>query len=163
MKIEYKRLEELKPYEQNPRNNQDAVDKVKSSIERFGFNVPMIIEADGTIVAGHTRYEASKALGLKKVPCVTVDGLTEEQVRQLRIADNKTAELSAWDYGKLLEELEGIIEIDMSVFGFFENAEEEEEKGTREQIISSGEYDLDAFRDEAFKHECPFCGFRWNL
>jgi len=110
-------LEEIKPYEKNPRNNDNAVDAVAASIREFGFKVPIIIDKDNIIVAGHTRYKAAKKLGLKTVPCIKADDLTDEQVKAFRLADNKVAELAEWDFDLLNEELETIT-IDMEQFGF---------------------------------------------
>ena len=119
MNIVEKRLNELKPYENNPRINDGAVKFVKNSIEEFGFKVPIV--KNGVIVAGHTRYKASQELGLETVPCVVADDLTDEQVKAFRIADNKTAEKASWDLDALkteMEELEEIDGIDMREFGF---------------------------------------------
>lgn len=110
MNIVEKRLNELKPYENNPRINDGAVKFVKNSIEEFGFKVPIVIDKDGVIVAGHTRYKASQELGLKTVPCVVADDLTDEQVKAFRIADNKTAEKASWDLDALKTEMEELEE-----------------------------------------------------
>ncbi len=121
MNIVEKRLNELKPYENNPRINDGAVKFVKNSIYEFGFKVPIVIDKNGVIVAGHTRYKASQELGLETVPCVVADDLTDEQVKAFRIADNKTAEKASWDLDALkteMEELEEIDGIDMRDFGF---------------------------------------------
>ncbi|NMB43609.1 MAG: ParB N-terminal domain-containing protein [Clostridiales bacterium] len=117
MNIVMKKLTELKEYENNPRNNDEAVDAVARSIEEFGFKVPIVITSDHVIIAGHTRLKASKQLGLKEVPCIVADDLTDEQIKAFRLADNKTAELASWDLSKLEDELE-LIEMDMSLFGF---------------------------------------------
>lgn len=119
MEIVYRKLNELKPYENNPRINEEAVEYVANSIKEFGFKVPLVITADGVIVAGHTRYRASKELGLSEVPCIVADDLTDEQIKAFRIADNKTASKSAWDYDKLKLELEDI-DMNMLDFGFEE-------------------------------------------
>lgn len=123
------RTSDLRPYGKNPRKNDAAVDAVAESIREFGFKVPIIIDADYEIIAGHTRWKAAQKLGLQTVPCIMADDLTEEQVRAFRLADNKTAELSEWDINLLDEELRAITEIDMSAFGFgsFEDAQEQEE------------------------------------
>lgn len=110
-------LEEIKPYEKNPRNNDNAVDAVAASIREFGFKVPIIIDKDNIIVAGHTRYKAAKKLGLKTVPCIKADDLTDEQVKAFRLADNKVSEQAEWDFELLNEELETIT-MDMDQFGF---------------------------------------------
>lgn len=96
----------LKEYENNPRNNDLAVEKVKYSIERFGFLVPVVIDVNFVIVAGHTRVRACKELGIQSIPCIIADDLTEEQINFFRLVDNKTSEYSDWDFEKLKEELE---------------------------------------------------------
>lgn len=119
MKIIETPIEQLKPYENNPRNNENAVEAVKNSINEFGFKVPIIVDKDGVIVAGHTRYEAAKELGMDSVPCIVADDLTPKQIKAFRIADNKTGEKSTWDdelLGKELEEIMG--DFDMTDFGF---------------------------------------------
>lgn len=119
IKIEYKKLDEIKPYENNPRNNDEGVDKLVNSIKEFGFKVPIVIDKDGVIVAGHTRYKASQKLGLEKVPVIIADDLNEKQIKAFRLADNKVAELSGWDTNKLSEELKELdIDMDMTDFGF---------------------------------------------
>lgn len=118
MEIIYKNIDELIPYENNPRLNDEAVEYVKNSIKEFGFKVPIVIDKDNIIIAGHTRIKASKELGIKDIPCIIADDLTEEQVKAFRLADNKVAEKSLWDYSKLDEELDSILNIDMSMFDF---------------------------------------------
>jgi DNA modification methylase len=112
-----KKVSELKEYENNPRNNEAAIDAVAKSIEEFGFKVPIVITKEDVIIAGHTRLKASLKLGLATVPCIVADDLTEGQIKAFRLADNKTAELASWDFTKLEDELSHI-EMDMSVFGF---------------------------------------------
>ena len=126
MQIIMKRLEEIIPYEKNPRKNDDAVEYVANSIKNFGFKVPIVIDKDNIIVAGHTRYKASKELQLKEVPCIIADDLTNEQIKAFRIADNKVSEKAQWDYSLLDEELCDI-KIDMSQFGFDINLVEDKE------------------------------------
>lgn len=140
-----KRTQDLRPYERNPRKNDAAVEAVAQSIKEFGFRVPIIIDAAGVIIAGHTRWKAAQKLGLETVPCISADDLTPEQVKAFRLADNKTAELSEWDINLLDEELKAITTIDMTAFGFgsFEDAGEqesaeeddfEEEEGNRHDV-----------------------------
>lgn len=117
MKLVSVSLQDLKPYENNPRINDNAVDSVMNSIKEFGFKVPVVITKDNVIVAGHTRYKASKKLGLEKVPCIVADDLTEEQIKAFRLADNKVSELAEWDFKKLEIELSSIA-LDMSLFNF---------------------------------------------
>lgn len=118
MEIINKKLTELKPYENNPRNNDEAVGAVANSIKEFGFKNPIIIDKDNVIVCGHTRYKAAKKLGFKDAPCIMADDLTEEQIKAFRLADNKTAELASWDFDLLDTELDSILDIDMADFGF---------------------------------------------
>lgn len=120
MEIINKKLDEIKIYEKNPRKNDDAVEGVANSIKEFGFKVPIIIDKNNVIVAGHTRYKASKKLGLTEVPCIVADDLTEEQVKAFRLADNKTNEKASWDLDLLGEELKDILNLDMTDFGFNE-------------------------------------------
>ena len=117
MEIINKKLSELTPYEHNPRNNSEAVRYVANSIKEFGFKVPIVIDKNNEIVAGHTRYEASKQLGLKEVPCIVADDLTEDQIKAFRLADNKVSEFAQWDYVLLDEELQNI-DLSMNGFGF---------------------------------------------
>lgn len=116
-------ITELKPYPNNPRKNDHAVDAVAASIREFGFKVPLVIDKDGVIVAGHTRYKAAQKLGLKELPCIVADDLTDDQIKAFRLADNKTAELAEWDFELLDLELDDI-ELDMGEFGFEEIMEE---------------------------------------
>lgn len=121
MKVKNLALEKLVPYENNPRNNEAAVDYVANSIKEFGFQVPIVIDKDNVIVAGHTRYKAAQKLELKEVPVVIAEDLTPEQVKAFRIADNKTAEKASWDFEKLAEEIADIeLDFDFKDFGFGE-------------------------------------------
>lgn len=119
-------IEDLKAYENNPRNNEQAVDKVAASIEEFGFKVPIIIDRDNVIIAGHTRLLAAKELGLEKVPCIVADDLTSEQVKAFRLADNKVSEYATWDFQKLNLELEELQDFEMQDFGFYETSDGED-------------------------------------
>lgn len=118
MNIIEKPISEIIPYEKNPRINDNAVPAVMKSIEEFGFKVPIVIDKNGTIVTGHTRLKAAKKLGMKTVPCIVADDLTPEQIKAFRLADNKVAEAAEWDMELLNEELDGIVDIDMSDFNF---------------------------------------------
>ena len=117
MRIIEKKTGELHPYERNPRNNDGAVDAVAASIKEFGFKVPVVIDTDDMIVAGHTRVKAAKKLGLKTVPCIVADDLTPEQVKAFRLADNRVSELADWDLDLLKLELDDI-SMDMTPFEF---------------------------------------------
>lgn len=128
-----KKIEELIPYENNPRINDESVEYVANSIKEFGFKVPIVIDSNNVIIAGHTRLKASKKLGLESVPCIIADDLTDEQVRAFRLADNKASELSTWDMEKLNLELDTLYEINMQDFGFidltdYSNSSEDKEE-----------------------------------
>lgn len=120
MQIIEKKLADIIPYENNPRKNADAIKYVANSIQEFGFKVPIIIDKENVIVAGHTRAMAAESLGMDTVPCVVADDLTEEQVRAFRLADNKVSEIAEWNLDALDEELEMLGGFDMSDFGFEE-------------------------------------------
>lgn len=122
MDIIFKKVNDVTPYEKNPRKNDDAVEAVANSIREFGFKVPIIIDKDGVIVAGHTRLKAAKKLGLEQVPCIVADDLTPAQIKAFRLADNKTGELALWDFDLLSEELAELGNIDMAQFGFEDEA-----------------------------------------
>lgn len=111
--MQYMAVSELKPYEKNPRINDNAVEACAESIREYGFKVPIIIDSNGVIIAGHTRLKAAKKLGLKKVPVIIADDLSEEQAKAFRIADNKVSDFSIWDNKLLLEELDALKESDL--------------------------------------------------
>lgn len=119
-KIEYVSIDSIRPYEKNPRVNEESVPKVAESIKQFGFLQPIVADNDGVILAGHTRYAASKVLGLSEVPVLYAKDLSDAQAKAYRLADNKVAESSKWDFGFLIEELNDLAEFDfdMSNFGF---------------------------------------------
>ncbi|HRT51340.1 MAG TPA: DNA modification methylase [Anaerohalosphaeraceae bacterium] len=121
--VEIRDIDSIKPYENNPRVNDPAVDAVAASLREFGFRQPIVVDTDGVIVCGHTRYKAAQQLGLKKVPVHVATDLTPEQIRAYRIADNKTADLATWDYEILPIELSQLTEagFDMEAFGFDES------------------------------------------
>lgn len=157
MNIVDKRLDELTPYEKNPRRNEDAVKYVEESISRFGFKVPIVIDKNGVIVAGHTRYKAAKNLGMEEVPCVIADDLDEKQIKAFRLADNKVSEFATWDFELLNEELEELFDFDMEEFGF----------------VGLSDMDVDSFFEDAEPKEpepeekeeikCPHCGMYFTV
>lgn len=155
-KIVEKNINDIIPYENNPRHNENAVDAVANSIKEFNFQNPIIIDKDNVIIAGHTRLRAARKLGLEKVPCIVADDLTPEQVKAFRLADNKVGELAGWDFLKLDEELSHL-NIDMSAYGFepveevdmdsfFESKEESEEKEEKKKTVV-----------------CPHCGEEFEV
>ena len=113
-------INEVYPYERNPRKNEDAVKYVKNSIEEFGFNQPIVVDDDYIIIAGHTRWLAAKELGMKEIPVLVASHLSKEQAIAYRLADNKTAEFAMWDEELLKQELEEIMNVNMAAFGFEE-------------------------------------------
>ena len=145
VKIVDKPIEWLRPYENNPRNNEQAVEAVANSIKEFGFKVPIVATIDGEIVNGHTRFKAAKFLKLKTVPVLIADDLTEEQIKAFRLADNKTGELADWDVELLYSELDELTGFDMTMFGFedidfsLDDFEEDEKETGEEADIDSEE------------------------
>ena len=142
------KLSEIKPYPNNPRKNDNAVETVTESIKQCGYCAPIAVDEAYIILAGHTRLKAIKKLGWKEAEVLVISGLTEEQKKKYRLLDNKTAEMAGWDFPMLEEELAGI-EFDMAEFGF----------------IDQGEIDLDGLfveREEKPKEPhmvtCPHCG-----
>ena len=157
LKNHRKKTTDLIPYENNPRHNDEAVEYVKNSIKQFGFKVPIILDKDNVIIAGHTRLKAAKELGLETVPCIMADDLTPEQVKAFRLADNKVSEQSGWDFRKLEEELEAVsFDINMEEFGFVSHNDDQ---------LS----DDDFFQEsESKEHKprtvtCPRCGKTFEL
>ena len=149
MVIESIRTSDLVPYDNNPRLNDTAVEYVANSIREFGFKVPLVIDKDNVIIAGHTRLKAAELLGLQEVPCIRANDLTEEQVKAFRLADNKVGEIATWDLDKLNIELDDI-ELDMGAFGFIELAD-----------VDINEFFEDRPEEpKEEKHEtiiCPYC------
>ena len=154
MNIIEKRVKDLKPYEKNPRLNDDAVKYVAESIRNFGFKVPIVIDKDNNIVCGHTRWKACKKLKIDTVPCVVADDLTEEQIKAFRVADNKTSEKSGWDFALLDTELAEIETIDMTLLGF------DETKNSEPIDLDDEEPKTD--RATKIVH-CPKCGFAYEV
>lgn len=139
MKYTKKKISDIKPYENNPRLNDDAVDDVAESIRQCGYVAPIIIDENGVILAGHTRYKALKKLGYKDCEVIIAAGLTEEQKKKYRLYDNKTAEFAAWDQRKLSEELSNV---DFCGYDFGQPIFAEEEKHDEEKKTKT----------------CPCCG-----
>lgn len=150
-----KALSELVPYEKNPRKISDeAVNAVAESIQEFGFKNPILIDKNNVIIAGHTRRLASLKLGLERVPCVVCDDLTPQQIKALRLADNKTNELAGWDFGELDLELEGLEDMDMERFGF----------NTSEIHLDDDMFvDSEQKKKEPKMVKCPHCGEMFEL
>lgn len=157
MNIIEKKITDIQPYEKNPRRNDEAVKYVAESIRAFGWKQPIVIDKNGIVIAGHTRLKAAKKLDLTKVPCIVADDLTEEQVKAYRLADNKVSEAAEWDFELLDQELDNLIDFDMSAFGFDipedeEDPEDDEPKeNERERTMNAYNLDeYDEFRTEGF-------------
>lgn len=155
MKVENKPIDTIKPYENNPRDNDDAINAVANSIHEFGWQQPIVVDKDNVIIAGHTRYKAAQSLGLKEVPVVVASNLSDQQVKAYRLADNKTAELADWDTKKLDEELQDILDIDMTDFGFDEDIEFDPADDVDTRIDEPTDIDED---DDLIEVKCPKCG-----
>lgn len=160
LKIVYRKINDLTPYDNNPRLNDAAVDAVAKSIEEFGFKVPIVIDKDGVIVAGHTRLKAAKQLHIDEVPCIIADDLSDEELKAFRLADNKVSELAEWDFDKLDAELKNI-DFDMSYFGFDDINEED---------VNLDDFFTEAEERERIKKEeaeeeitCPYCNKKFKL
>ena len=151
-------IDELKPYLNNPKIHNDyQIKKIIESIEEFGFSVPVIVDGDNNLITGHGRYEAAKEMGLKKIPCIRREDLTEIEARAFRIIDNRVSE-SGWNLDLLVKEINSLVidDIDLKLTGF----EDKEIENLLEVVgieIKKGDN-----REENIV-ECPECGFSWNL
>ena len=152
LQIVMKRVEDIAPYHKNPRRNERTVLKLKKSIEEFGFKNPIILDDNDVIVSGHARLKAAMMCGMEEVPCVYASGLSEDEIRAFRIADNKTAEIAGWDYDKLCEEMGSLfkIDFDLDLTGF--NEAEQFYYGNPEatpEKVDKGEYkEYEEFAEE---------------
>lgn len=142
IKVIEKDINELVPYENNARINDKAIDIVANSIQEFGFKNPCIIDKNNVLVAGHTRVEACKKLGITKVPCIVADDLTEDQIKAFRIADNSSAQVAEWDMDKLMAELE-TIDYDMSKYGLAEQMAEIEKIIDENKEVEEDDFDAE--------------------
>lgn len=140
-------VNELVPYENNPRHNKPAVEAVKESIRQCGYVAPIIVDENNVILAGHTRLLALLELGEDEVQVIKREGLTESQKKKYRLLDNKTNELAGWDFAKLEIELD---ELDFEGFDFGFNLQDIDE--------IPNEYLLDSEPKEKKKTKCPICG-----
>lgn len=161
MEIITKKVSELTPYGKNAKTHDEKqIANVANSIKRFGWQQPIVVDEQGVVVIGHCRLLAAKKLGLREVPVTIASGLTEDEVKELRIADNKTNE-SPWDLGLLAEDIEGLnfegFDLDFVIDG-------ESLAGitTSDTMEGAREFDEEEFGDEHFKCECPRCGFKYN-
>lgn len=161
MQVQDMPISSIHPYENNPRNNDNAVSAVAASLKEFGWKQPIVVDKDRVIIAGHTRYKAALLLGMDTVPVLVADKLSKEKADAYRLADNKTGDLATWDFEKLQEELDALegAEFDMSPFGFDIEPLVSVDYGEGED--ETKEYGEDDFTDE-FTCECPECGYRFD-
>lgn len=145
MQIVNMRIMDIKPYDRNPRFNDDAVKAVADSIREFGFRSPIVVDSEHIIICGHTRYKAAQNLGLDEVPVHVADNLTPEQVQAYRIADNKTGELAEWNYDLLPLEIRELqdSDFDLSLLGFDQDELDKLLNGSEEDVVAAGETDSD--------------------
>jgi len=150
-KIIFKTPSELIPYKNNPRKNEDVINKIATSISEFGFKQPIVVDKNNIIIVGHTRWKAALKLGLKEVPVIIANDLTPAQAKAYRIADNKTNEFAEWDFGKLEIELDELkdLNVDMDWLDF--------DKSESKYIPIEKEYD----ENIPIENECPKCGYKW--
>ena len=153
-----KKIEDLKQYENNPRKNDQAVDRISVAIQEFGFNVPILIESDGKIIDGHLRFKAAMSLNMETVPCIIIDDLTPAQIKAFRLSVNKIADISEWDYDLLAEELEQLQDADfeLELIGFDDNE--------LEKMLDFDLKDNDLNNDgkSGVLIKCPKCGFEYE-
>lgn len=168
-KMEIVAVEKLVPYVNNARTHSIAqIGKLRASIREYGFINPVIIDDKYGIIAGHGRVVAAQEEGLKEVPCVLVDYLTEAQKKAYILADNRMAMDAGWDEELLrleIEELQGM-DFDVSLTGFRDDEISDlfsfKDDGPDDPEGNNKEFDKGDFGDEEFQHECPRCGFRFN-
>lgn len=160
MKVVDIAIGEIRPYDNNPRRNDQAVDAVARSLSEFGWQQPIVVDADNTIIVGHTRYKAALSLGMKNVPVVVADKLTPEQARAYRIADNKTGELAEFDDELLSGEIQALMDddYDLTVLCF--------DDSELAKIVDAPDFDpvpMDSQTrlDDGVKKVCPSCGYEW--
>lgn len=137
LNIVYKNIRDLHPYKKNAKkHNKEQVEQIANSIKEFGFTQPVVIDKDNNVVAGHGRILGAKKAGLKEVPTVSLDDLTEEQIKAYRLIDNKLNECE-WDYNLLDEELSLLeSDIDMSLFGFDSDLSDEDLEKEMEKEVT---------------------------
>ena len=150
MQIIDKPVKDLIPYKNNPRNNDNAVNAVAASIKEFGFKVPIVIDKNNVIVAGHTRHKAALQLGLDNVPCIIADDLTDTQIKAYRLADNKVGELAEWNDELQFLELSELdaLGFDMLQFGFEELQAKLEADTTYTNTINIPQYEIKGEKPE---------------
>lgn len=159
LKVVYVDIENVIPYENNPRINDDAVEKVANSIREFGWQQPIVVDKHNVIIVGHTRLKAAQMLGEKQVPVVFAD-LSEERAKSYRLADNRTGQIAEWDFELLEQELDELnemeLDFDMTDFGF------DSEQSEYSEEVEAPESFKEFSEDTETKNICPRCGYEWN-
>lgn len=154
MKIEFKKISEIKPYKSNPRVNEKAIEYLVNSVKEFGFKVPITIDKDGVIITGHTRYEVAKRLGMETIPTIKIEDLDDNKIKAFRLADNKVGEIAQWNYEKLEQELMELKNIDKKLLGF-----DEDDADINWDNIE--EISLDNYEEpEHIIIQCPYCNHK---
>lgn len=153
------RISQIIPYENNPRDNEKAVEYVMESITNFGFKVPIILDENNVIICGHARHKAAQRLNMELIPCIIATDLTQEQIRAFRIADNKVSEKSKWDEVLLKEEIQALEALNFDVLSIgFDDWEIEQMlnpvtlEGLEDFFVTK-----DAEQSSKKKIMCPFC------
>ena len=155
LKIEYLKVSELKPYANNAKiHTAEQIEQIKESIKKFGFNDPIAIWKNNEVIEGHGRLIAATELGLKTVPVIRLDNLTDQQRKAYILIHNKLTMTTGFNYDLLMDELEELF--DMSEFGF-DMTDEDPEYDLKNKELNTEEFD-----DEKFEYECPECGFKFN-
>lgn len=154
------KIADLKPYERNARTHSaEQVDQIAKSIEEFGFISPVLIDEDGNVIAGHGRIMAAQKLGLTEVPCLYIEGLTEDQKRAYILVDNRLTELGGWDMETVEEELKALADVgfEVSITGFDwdEAADVKNDMGGVPNLIPSRFYQRAVCLFRAFRHSAP--------
>lgn len=160
LKIVYKSPQELKIYKNNPRFNENAVDVVAKSIKKYGFLVPILINDKDLIISGDTRRKAAIKLNIDKIPCIYIEGLTDEQLKAFRLVENKTSEFAKWDIDKLISELSEITDADLFETFDFPNINIDEFDVKDEDFL----LDTGIVKNkEKKKVKCPKCGEEFEV
>ena len=164
MNIQMMSPDNLIPYDRNPRQNEEAVSKVMGSLKEYGFRQPIVVDENLVIIVGHTRLKAAQRLAFKEVPVHMAEGLTDQQKKAYRIADNRIAEEADWDKDLLRLEIEELFEqeYDLESLGF--NAHEIEALLYKDKINEKeSPEDFDEYdEDLETQHRCPKCGYEWS-
>lgn len=167
-------IKKLKPYKKNAKKHSESqIKKIADSIKEVGFLNPCLIDKDMNVIAGHGRIEAAKLLEMETVPCIYVEGLSEEQRKAYIIADNRLTELGEWDFNILERELKELTELNFDIdftgwnfesidFMKHDNSEQNDGAEYSESISDGREINPDDYNDDTFECECPKCGFKFN-